>query len=303
MSRLLVVIISTLISLPALCQTDSYTIHPDGLEYRLIRSGGKRKPNQGEVCVMNMQYVTEDDSVLFDSRDFGEPLLMNMQRPDFRGGIETGLELMGEGDSALFRVSADSIFEKTFLESLPEDIAAGSKITYRVGLIKVRTVDELLDEEEKLEKDKKANIEKRKNAEVSVIKQYLKLNSIETKPFDSGAILVSTKRGKGKVATKGQKVSIWYTAKTLEGMLYDTNVEVEAKTAGVHFSDRVFEPLEVTIGARQVFSGLEEGLSHMLPGGKAKLILPSSLAYGAMQVGNLPPYSPLVYEIEVIEIK
>jgi len=40
-----------------------------------------------------------------------------------------------------------------------------------------------------------------------------------------------------------------------------------------------------------------------LPGGKAKLILPSSLAYGGMQVGNLPPYSPLVYEIEVIEIK
>lgn len=290
-------------STAAFAQGEGFLVHPDGLEYRIIRSNGKRKPKPGEVCVMNMQYLTEQDSILFDSRDFGEPLLSNMQKPDFRGGIETGIEMMGEGDSALFRVSADSLFEKTFLEVLPPDISPGSKITYYVGLIKVRTVDELLADEEKMERDRKASIEKRKNNEASSIKQYLKLNSIETKAFESGAILVSSKRGKGKIAAKGQKVSIWYTAKTLDGTLYDTNIEAEAKVAGVSFSDRNFEPLEVIMGAKQVFPGLEEGLSHMLSGGKAKLILPSSLAYGAMQVGSLPPYSPLVYEIEVIEIK
>jgi FKBP-type peptidyl-prolyl cis-trans isomerase FkpA len=303
MKRFFVALIFFLQALQGVAQSGVFAVLPDGLEYQFIRNIGKRKPKQGEVCVMHMQYMTEQDSILFDSRDFGEPLLLNMQKPDFRGGIESGLELMGEGDSAIFKVVADSVFEKTFLEPLPPGIEPGSKIIYRVGMMKVRTVDELLDEEDKVEKEKKAAIEKRKGNEAGNIKQYLKLNQIENKPFDSGAILVSTKRGKGKVAAKGQKVSFWYTARTLEGTLYDTNIEAEALKAGANFSDRSFEPLEIVMGARQVFPGLEEGLSHILPGGKARLIIPSALAYGSMQVGNLPPYSPLVYEIEVLEIK
>jgi FKBP-type peptidyl-prolyl cis-trans isomerase len=286
-----------------MAQEGGFAVLAGGLEYRMVRTGGKRKPKTGEVCTLHMQYLSETDSVLFDSRDFGEPLVQNMQKPDFVGGVESGIALMAEGDSAIFKVNADSLFEKTFLEDLPPEIAPGSKIIYRVGLVKVRSVDEILDEEEKIEKDKKAAIEKRKDNESQSIKQYLKLNQIEAKPFESGAILVMVKRGKGKVAVKGRKVSFLYTARTLDGSLFDTNIEAEANNAGVQMSDRTFEPLEITMGAKEVFPGLEEGLSHIQEGGKARLIIPSSLAYGSLQVGSLLPYSPLVYEIEVLEVK
>jgi FKBP-type peptidyl-prolyl cis-trans isomerase FkpA len=303
MSRLAVLTLLFFQSLNGLAQSGAFAILPGELEYQFIRNKGKRKPQQGEVCILHMQYFTEQDSVLFDSRDSDEPLQLTMQKPDFTGGIESGIALMGEGDSAIFKVNADSLFEKSFFEDLPPEIEKGSKITYRIGLLKVRTLDELLDEEEKIKKEQREALEKRKNNEATLIRQYLSKNNIDEKPMENGAILINIKRGKGKLPAKGQKVIFLYSAKTLDGVLFDTNIQSEASAAGVEFDDRSFEPLEVSIGGKEVFESLEAALSRISVGGKAKLILPSALTYGSMSVGSLPPYSTLVYELEMLEIK
>jgi len=41
----------------------------------------------------------------------------------------------------------------------------------------------------------------------------------------------------------------------------------------------------------------------MYAGGRAKLIIPSKLAYGDTYTGIIPPYTPLVYEIELLSVK
>ncbi len=41
----------------------------------------------------------------------------------------------------------------------------------------------------------------------------------------------------------------------------------------------------------------------MKEGGKRKLLIPPDLAYGASGVGSIPPYSDLIFEVEVVKVK
>jgi hypothetical protein len=75
-----------------------------------------------------------NDSVLYDSKVLGDSFLIELMQPLFAGGLEEGFALMGEGDSAAFVVSADSIFEKLFRTQLPPFMHKGDKMRFDVRL-------------------------------------------------------------------------------------------------------------------------------------------------------------------------
>lgn len=63
------------------------------------------------------------------------------------------------------------------------------------------------------------------------------------------------------------------------------------------------EPDDFLVGMDDVESGLHEGITYLRKGEKAKIILSSNLAYGlAGDMDKIPPQSPLVYDIELVEI-
>ena len=56
------------------------------------------------------------------------------------------------------------------------------------------------------------------------------------------------------------------------------------------------------IGAQQAIEGYDEGLRGMQVGGRRQLIIPPQLAYGPLEIPGIPPYSILVYVVDLTDI-
>jgi FKBP-type peptidyl-prolyl cis-trans isomerase len=81
---------------------------------------------------------------------------------------------------------------------------------------------------------------------------------------------------------------------------------VTVKYAGRLLSDKSFDSgtFSFNLGVGQVVTGFDEGIAKMKVGEKATLIFPSSLGYGSRGAGaDIPAYSPLVFDIEVVSAK
>jgi len=93
--------------------------------------------------------------------------------------------------------------------------------------------------------------------------------------------------GTGEKPGPSDVVRVHYTGKLLDDTTFDSSI------------DRG-EP--VTFGVNQVIMGWQEGLQLMPAGSKFKLYIPYELAYGDQGQGPIPPFSTLIYDVELIEI-
>jgi FKBP-type peptidyl-prolyl cis-trans isomerase len=49
--------------------------------------------------------------------------------------------------------------------------------------------------------------------------------------------------------------------------------------------------------------GWDEGVMGQPEGSKLRLIIPSAMGYGSQGAQTIPPYSPLVFDIEILSVK
>jgi peptidylprolyl isomerase len=75
-------------------------------------------------------------------------------------------------------------------------------------------------------------------------------------------------------------------------------------TDGAKFDSSVDRGQPITFNLNQVIKGWTEGVGLMKPGGKALLLIPPDLGYGARGAGGvIPPNATLVFEVELLGIK
>ncbi len=109
------------------------------------------------------------------------------------------------------------------------------------------------------------------------------------KTTESGLQYIVLKEGIGEAPKASSRVKVHYHGTLTDGTVFDSSV------------DRG-EPSEFGVG--QVIKGWTEGLQLMKPGAKYKFFIPQELAYGAQQRGqHIKPFSALVFEVELIEVK
>ncbi|MFC2107750.1 FKBP-type peptidyl-prolyl cis-trans isomerase [Bacteroidota bacterium] len=256
----------------------------NGLYYKFyVQNDDTVKPGMGDITVVEMVYGTED-SVIFNSNRIPSPLEIPIDH-HFKGDLFEGLEMMSIGDSASFMISADSFFLITArYPDLPPFIDSGSFMVFDIKMV------EFLTQAEKFQKDQEILNQKR-DSEMTDLNNYIEENNITTKPLESGLYFISEKKGRGGNVKEGEMVSFNMTVGLIDGTKIFSTL------------DRG-EPVEIEYGQKFDTEGLEEGLGLMKKGGKAKLIVPSSIGFGAEQRGQvIPPYSTLVYEVEIINIR
>ena len=123
---------------------------------------------------------------------------------------------------------------------------------------------------------------------------------IEIVPFDiegkkqysteSGLKYYVVREGKGAQPKIGETVDMHYTGYLQDGTIFDSSVKRG-------------EPLPFTLGKNQVIKGWEEAAAMMNVGDKLRIILPSHLAYGNRQMGQIPANATLIFDIELMGIK
>ena len=107
---------------------------------------------------------------------------------------------------------------------------------------------------------------------------------------ESGLQYIVLKEGEGEAPKANSRVKVHYHGTLIDGTVFDSSVERG-------------EPTEFGVG--QVIKGWTEGLQLMKPGAKYKFFIPQELAYGfnPRPGGPIKPFSALVFEVELLEVK
>ena len=141
------------------------------------------------------------------------------------------------------------------------------------------------------------------------IEKFLKENPISSvkeysEPIEGFYMFwqVSTKPERNSLL-RGDTVSVNYVGKTLNKKIFDTSIEQVARDNGIFSAGRKYQPLRYAVGYGFTITGFEFAISMMHPGEKATVIFPSRLGYGTQSSGSIPANSPLIFELDLVQVK
>lgn len=105
-----------------------------------------------------------------------------------------------------------------------------------------------------------------------------------------GLVATDVRYGTGDAVKKGNTVVVHYIGTLQDGYEFDN-------------SNKRGTPYTFTIGEGKVIAGWEEGIIGMKVGGARILVIPPDFGYGEDGFGPIPGNAPLVFSIELLEIK
>ncbi|MEA1875133.1 MAG: FKBP-type peptidyl-prolyl cis-trans isomerase [Bacteroidota bacterium] len=265
---------------------DNFKTADSGLQYQLHESfPNNKKPVTNDVVILDLIYETTDGVLLFDSHNSDRTYMQTIKGATHPGGsLEDGLNMMNIGDSASFKINAQDFYRFSLRqEKLPKNVSLKDDIVVHVRMINI-----LKKEDYSSHLDKNYHYSETK--EMELLENYLNITNVTVTPTESGLYYVPIQAGSDETAKPGDKISVHYTGSLISGKVFDSSIGKS--------------PFQFTLGAGQVIPGWEEGIAMMKKGEKAKLIIPSKLAYGKRGRGqDILPYSSLVFDIELINIQ
>ncbi len=114
------------------------------------------------------------------------------------------------------------------------------------------------------------------------------LGRMERRP--SGLYVQVLSEGTGPSAADGDTMAVHYTVWLPDGSTLDASRAHDPP-----------EPLPMVLGETSLIAGWVEGVTGMRLGERRRLVVPYELAYGARGRPGVPPYTPLLFELELVE--
>jgi len=207
---------------------------------------------------------------------------MNDKRQKARiAGMEIAEQLNGRMLSGIkeeLKDANDSIVDALFYRGFTDILTNDTTV---MNMAKAEAL-----QQEKMNANRKAKTEKLIKAGRDFLAENGKKAGIITTP--SGLQYEVLKKGEGEVPQKTDKVKCHYEGRLIDGTVFDSSIKRG-------------EP--AVFGLNQVIKGWTEALSLMPVGSKWRLYIPQELGYGERQAGQIPPYSTLIFDVELLSIE
>ena len=129
-------------------------------------------------------------------------------------------------------------------------------------------------------------IHERRKANLAYLDNYKKQKGVVALP--SGLLYKVVRKGDGALPADTSTVEVHYEGKLIDGSIFDSSYQRGETTSF---------PLN------QVIKGWQEGLKLMPVGSEYELVIPYTLAYGEVGTRGIPPFSTLIFKVELKDIK
>ncbi len=280
---------------------DGFQKSESGVWYKIEKENPQgRKIKEGDILIGGYA-ISYGDSLVFSSlNNPPQPCFGAMKESRaFVGDLIDGLFLMREGERYSFAFPYDSLAK---VQQLPPFFKKGDYAYYTVEANQVMTQAEFQVQVQQQQAAQKKVDDSLQALEMQALIDYVRKNGFSD-IATNGVYYKQTKEGNGAKPQSGDNVKVHYVGRFLDGKVFDTSVESVAKESGNYTPQRDYSPLPFTIGKGQMIKGFEAAVIGMSIGEKGIVVIPSSLAYGNRQRGSIPPYSSLVFELELVEIE
>jgi FKBP-type peptidyl-prolyl cis-trans isomerase len=243
----------------------------NGVQLKLLTFGETEKPFDDNYFVRASIQLISNKETVYQQDEYA---ILTLDKSPF----EDLMEELSEGDSAYFKMPL------AYLKSIPFNINIEGATDTLNGYIKIH---EYLTEEQKttyLTQNDPELLE-----QLSLKKYLANFKGARNK---GGVTIKTVQKGNGEAVEIGKTLLLKYKASFINGIEFDNT----------HYQ-RYFEYNYGT--PNQVIAGLEIALSEMKNKEKAKIIIPSQLAFGdeGSSTGIVPPFTTVVYDLEIIDIK
>lgn len=209
----------------------------------------------------------------------------NPKKEAYMKGMEVGRQVQqmakGLSDEVFAGDSTQSISVNTVLAGLVAGLNGTDTLSAEAAYAKFN---------EKLEPVRTANMEKQYGDNKKAGEKYLAENKKKegVKVTPSGIQYKVLVEGKGALPTDTSTVKVHYEGKLIDGTKFDSSYDRN-------------QPFEVNLAAPRVIPGWVEVLKLMPAGSKWEVVIPQDQAYGAQNMGQIKPFSTLIFTIEVVK--
>lgn len=277
------------------CNSVDFKKTKGGMPYKLFESKSGKKVEQGNFVKVHVTQKIKD-SVTFSSYN-----TMPLYIPVSPGGnpydFTEVLPTMKQGDS-LYTVQVMDTFIARNPQMIPPQFKKGDKIETHIKILDVFKTQEEYQRDEAREKntafERDTTIQNQLQRDLAGINSYLSANKVNAQKTGRGTYVQILRPGTGAEVKEGKYVSVNYTGSTFAGKVFDSNTD----PAKGHV-----EPLIFQVGAPGMIRGFDEGIRTLKEGGKARIFIPSTLAYGPQSPSpDIKPYENLIFDIEVMKV-
>lgn len=209
----------------------------------------------------------------------------NPKKEAYMKGLEVGKQVQG-----MAKGLGNELFAGDSTKTVNVNVLLAGLVDGLKGKANMTSEEAFAEFNKRLEPIKNANLEKQYGENKAAGEKFLADNKKKEGVTTTASglqyrVLVA---GNGALPTDTTKLQVNYEGKLIDGTVFDSSYERN-------------QPFTVDMAMPRVIPGWVEVLKLMPAGSKWEVVIPQELAYGAQNMGQIKPFSTLIFTIEVLK--